>query len=61
MNVNKKIVLLTPGFPADENDLACTTYLQDLVLSYKRYYPQATIEVITISLIVGIEKISTLQ
>ena len=47
MNVNKKIVLLTPGFPADENDLACTTYLQDLVLSYKHYYPQANIEVIT--------------
>lgn len=47
MNANKKIVLLTPGFPADENDSTCTTYLQDLVLSYKEYYPHAKIEVIT--------------
>ena len=41
-----QIILLTPGFPADESDTACLPALQDFVLGWKTFYPDATISVI---------------
>src|ERR1035437_9359608 len=47
MKSNKTIVLLTPGFPKDEQDTTCTTYLQDYVLSFAKLYPKINLKVIT--------------
>jgi glycosyltransferase involved in cell wall biosynthesis len=42
----ERIVILTPGFPGDEKDTANLPYLQDLVLSYKKYFPRVEVRVI---------------
>lgn len=41
-----QIILLTPGFPADESDTACLPALQDFVLGWKTCYPDISISVI---------------
>jgi glycosyltransferase involved in cell wall biosynthesis len=46
MRSTEKIVLLVPGFPGGDGDSSSVTYLQDLVLSYKEYYPGAKVQVI---------------
>lgn len=42
------LVIITPGFPANECDTTCIPGLQDLVQSYKRCYPQLKIHVIAL-------------
>src|ERR1051325_3860053 len=42
----ERVVILTPGFPGDEQDTANVPYLQDLVLSYKRYFPSVDVLVV---------------
>jgi len=44
----KQIVILTPGFPKDESDTACLTYLQNYLLAFKSQYPCIDIKVITL-------------
>ncbi len=36
MQLNKHIVIVTPGFPADENDSATLTFLQEFLLAVKQ-------------------------
>lgn len=40
------IVLLTPGFAADESDTTCLTFLQDFVTSFTRLYPMVKLRII---------------
>lgn len=42
------LLILTPGFAADESDTTCIPGLQDLVQSYKRLYPEMHIHVIAL-------------
>lgn len=41
------IVLLTPGFAADENDTTCLPHIQQLVLSFKKLYSEQSIIVLS--------------
>lgn len=36
----KHILVLTPGFPSDENDSACVPPLQDFLLHFRETYPE---------------------
>ncbi len=47
MKTNRTIVLLTPGFPENEQDTTCTTFLQDYVLSFKQLYPEIDLKIIS--------------
>jgi glycosyltransferase involved in cell wall biosynthesis len=42
------LIILTPGFAADESDTTCIPGLQDLVQSYGRLYPQMHIHIIAL-------------
>lgn len=42
------LVILTPGFAADESDTTCIPGLQDLVQSYVRLYPNMHIHIIAL-------------
>ncbi|MEX0966512.1 MAG: glycosyltransferase [Bacteroidia bacterium] len=48
MSSNKRIILVTPGFPAHEQDSVCIPPLQAFVMALVNQYPQA--EVIVIAL-----------
>jgi glycosyltransferase involved in cell wall biosynthesis len=41
------VLLLTPGFPEDENDFLCTPPVQDYLLKYKETFPETKFSVIT--------------
>lgn len=41
------IVLLTPGFAADENDTTCLPHIQQLILSFKKLYSDQSIIVLS--------------
>jgi glycosyltransferase involved in cell wall biosynthesis len=47
MKSDKIVVLLTPGFPENEQDTTCTTFLQDYVLSFIRLNPDVNLKIIT--------------
>ena len=47
MTAAQQIIILTPGFPADEHDTSWIPALQDLVLAWKEAFPGVTIRVIT--------------
>ena len=36
----KTLVILTPGFPADESDTTCLPLLQQVILHLKKYDPE---------------------
>jgi glycosyltransferase involved in cell wall biosynthesis len=40
------VLLLTPGFPKDENDFLCTPPVQDYLLKYKEVFPKTKFSVI---------------
>ncbi len=42
------LIILTPGFAADENDTTCIPGLQDLVQAYKRLYPEMHLHIIAL-------------
>ena len=47
MTKNKAhILILTPGFPKDENDFICIPPLQEFLVKFKTSYPLAKISVI---------------
>lgn len=46
MNLENHVLLLTPGFPKDENDFLCIPPIQDFLLKYKEIYPQTKFTVI---------------
>jgi glycosyltransferase involved in cell wall biosynthesis len=45
---NKHIVIITPGFPKDENDDNCIPPLQEYLLKFKSIYPSHQITVISL-------------
>lgn len=45
MSKGKNILLLTPGFPRDENDYLCIPPLQDFLLELKKIFPSIHITV----------------
>ena len=46
MNTVKHILLLTPGFPKDENDFNCIPPLQEFLIKFNSKHPQMKISVI---------------
>ena len=46
MRSENHVLLLTPGFPKDENDFLCIPPIQDFLLKYKEIYPQTKFSVI---------------
>lgn len=49
MNDNlKNILLITPGFPADENDTTCIPALQDFIKGLNRFEPNLSITIISL-------------
>ena len=46
MKLENHVLLLTPGFPKDENDFLCVPPIQDFLLKYKEIYPQTKYTVI---------------
>lgn len=42
-----ELLILTPGFPQNEEDTTCIPYLQDFVLGLQQYYPDLHIKIIT--------------
>src|SRR5918993_551845 len=49
MNVHRRklLIILTPGFPADENDTTCLPMQQELVLAVNRRFPDWTVKILT--------------
>lgn len=47
MIYDKHVLLLTPGFPKNENDFLCTPPVQDFLIKYKQIYPKTKFSVIT--------------
>lgn len=47
MNIKKHILILTPGFPADENDTTCIPPLQDFLLKFKQAFPYTNFTIAT--------------
>jgi glycosyltransferase involved in cell wall biosynthesis len=45
MSKEKNILLLTPGFPKDENDYLCIPPLQDFLITLKKNFPAVNITV----------------
>lgn len=47
-NTNKHLLIITPGFPADEQDTACLPALQQFLLSYQKTIPSTDITVLSL-------------
>ena len=47
MKYNKHIVILTPGFPTDEQDTTCIPALQDYLVQFVHSYKEIKISIIT--------------
>ncbi len=45
--MNKKILIITPGFPKDENDSTCVPYLQDYLIALSKIIGVENIKVIS--------------
>jgi len=43
----KLLIILTPGFPADENDTTCLPMQQQLVLAINRMFPRWTLKILS--------------
>ncbi|MCW8810878.1 MAG: glycosyltransferase [Ignavibacteriaceae bacterium] len=48
MKSSKHILLLTPGFPKDENDVSCIPPLQEFLNSFKARFPDSRFSVISL-------------
>jgi len=48
MKIEKHILLITPGFPEDENDFHCIPPLQDYLIGFKVKYPETKFSVIAL-------------
>lgn len=46
MMIDNHILLLTPGFPDDENDFLCTPPVQDFLIKYRTDFPKTKFSVI---------------
>lgn len=44
--MNKKILIITPGFPKDENDSSCVPYLQDYIIALSNKIGAENIKVV---------------
>lgn len=44
----KHLLLITPGFPIDEQDTSCLPSLQQFVLNYKKLHPELQITIISL-------------
>lgn len=44
----KHLLILTPGFPKDEQDTTCLPAVQQFVLCYKKAFPECTISIISL-------------
>lgn len=44
----KNLLILTPGFPADEHDTTCLPAVQQFVLCYKKIFPDTAIHIISL-------------
>ena len=44
---HKVLIILTPGFPADEKDTTCLPMQQQLVLSINRVFPEWTLKILS--------------
>lgn len=47
MRQARQLIILTPGFPADELDTSCISTLQDFVLGWQTSFPEIKIDIIT--------------
>lgn len=47
-NYSKNILLITPGFPINEEDTTCIPALQEFVLGLNKYYPNLNISIVTL-------------
>ncbi len=47
MDQYKTVVILTPGFSANEADTTCLPFLQDYALAFKRLYPNINLKIIS--------------
>jgi len=45
---NKHILILTPGFPKDENDFNCIPPLQEYLIGFKKQFPDSKFTVISL-------------
>jgi glycosyltransferase involved in cell wall biosynthesis len=45
---HKLLIILTPGFPADENDTTCLPMQQQLILSINRMFPEWTLKILSL-------------
>lgn len=48
MSFSKHILLITPGFPSDENDDNCIPPLQEFLIGFSKTFPQIKITIFTI-------------
>jgi glycosyltransferase involved in cell wall biosynthesis len=44
---DKLLIILTPGFPSDENDTTCLPMQQQLILALNREFPQWTLKILS--------------
>lgn len=44
----KRLLIITPGFPADEQDTTCLPAVQQFVICYRRRFPQTDITIISL-------------
>lgn len=45
--MKNKLIILTPGFPKDEEDSTCLPHIQQLILSFIKLYSAQSIDIIT--------------
>ena len=48
MKSNKQILIITPGFPKDENDFSCIPPLQEFLTSFSKRFPDSKCTVISL-------------
>ena len=48
MKLNKHILIITPGFPKDENDFNCIPPLQEFLFGFSKRFPDSNIIVISL-------------
>lgn len=44
----KHMLVIAPGFPDGESDTACLPFVQQMLLTFSRQYPQTTITIVTL-------------
>jgi len=48
MKSSKHILLVTPGFPADENDYLCTPMIQEFLIGFAKYFSEVKFSVVAL-------------